>query len=184
MQIQLLRILAVSDLFSAKRKRSVKRTFVYASIVTVAVTSGLGVLYAALSQLLIKSSVSPLPQMPYTLKDMDSSPDVNITSFQEDFMELTMHHIILESSKNVIRYSVSIEAEQKVPLYDCNFDYTLVKNNMAYFEIPDYPSGQIEIMYSCDSGLATLLTIDSFILSEDGRELTHQSARITSGGSI
>jgi len=178
--MQIFRILLVLGIFNSKKKTSRKKNFVYAAIATSIVILFFSGFYWMMRRIRYGSSSGTPIRMAYTTVDGSNPEMVQVSYSEDEFMELTIYHILIESSEKVLRYSISLEAEGSIPLYDCNYDYTIEADNKVFFEIPDYPAGTIEIVYSADKDLNGLLKISAFIQnSKNSAEVLHQKKEVT-----
>ena len=178
--MQIFRILLVLGIFNSKRKTSRKKNFVYATITTIIIISFFTGFYWLLVRIRYGTTTGSSLRMQYTTVDGNDSQMVQVSYNEDEFMELTIYHILIDSKEKVLRYSISLEAEGSIPLYDCNYDYTIEADNKVYFEIPDYPNGTLEIVYSSDKDLNGLLKISAFIQnSKNPNEVIHQKKEVT-----
>ena len=177
--MQIFRILMVLGIFNSKKKTSRKKNLVYATITTSIIILFFVSFYWMMIRIIYGPTSSTTFRARLSTVDGTNPEMVKISYTTNEFMELNIYHIVIDSDEKVLRYSISLEADGSIPLYDCNYDYTIEADNKVYFEIPDYPAGQIEIVYSSDKGLDQVLKISAFIQnSKNSAEVFHQKKEV------
>ncbi len=136
--------------------------------------------YAAVFHML--SSEKNMPKTKYHIIESEREI-VDITSSDKDNIDLLSRKISI-SAKNGLRaerYEVSIESLDGIPLYECNFDYESKGANSVRIIIPDQPEGTVDISYSLDYGVGSILTVDAYI-HKDMSFMLHKKTTVTIGG--
>lgn len=83
--------------------------------------------------------------------ESDDDDAFQITGSRSEFLDLSTHRITLSSPNSVARYSLRLECEDNaIPLYESNYEYSF-SNSVALFTIPDFPSGDLEVIFSTDA---------------------------------
>ncbi len=99
----------------------------------------------------------------------DGPAFVKPTLTADSFLDYKIHHICLHSdAAKVLRYTVSIESKDDVPVYECDYDYTLASSKQAYILIPDFPASDVNISYHCSGESKSTITITSYVETEKG----------------
>lgn len=166
-QMQMLRIFITLDLFSKEKLVPIKTVIIRSSIV-ISISTGVFILfYAIFSWVIIKNKLAVKEKPNFTLVSKNDSPEFTLSIDEQQFLDLTARHLTIASTSPVIRYSVSITTPETVPLYDCNYNYSLYGAHTAYFQLPDYPSSSVEIVYSSDPQFASSIAVSAYIASEN-----------------
>src|SRR5574344_257987 len=167
-QVQLLRIFIALDFFGKEKYDSTSVIFKRALFTTIISLSIVSTGYFLFSRIMMNSNSLSQQTKKLVLKQSAASDDIRASVEETSFMELTARHLLVSSSKHVLRYIICITTPSSVPLYDCNYNYTLAGEHTAYFNLPDYPSGPLEIIYSTDPHGASNVKIEAYIMNDDG----------------
>lgn len=180
-QVQFQRILIACNLFSRERHDSAQLIIVRASIVVSVLLGTIALLYFAFTYVIVRNNL-PAPERKHlTIEERKSSGLVQSHVSDTTFMELTARHLIINSNETILRYLVSVTTPDSVPLYDCNYDYLLDNDHTAYFELPDYPTGTLEIIYSTNKETPSVITIESYIAGTNN-SVYHETMRLSTKG--
>ena len=93
-------------------------------------------------------------------------------------MELAMQTLTVSSSEDVIRYEITMESESGVPIFESNYEYILEAPNRINFTIPDFPSGDLEIIYSTAKSSRCTITISAYILDTENRNVIFRDSLV------
>ncbi|MBQ1833046.1 MAG: hypothetical protein II114_04635, partial [Treponema sp.] len=126
------------------------------------------------ASVVIKNS-SDLRKIPSktVIKERDF-PMISASVSDQEFMELSMRTLTVKSNEKVMRYEISIETSNGVPIFKSNYDYVIDDTNKISFVIPDYPSGNLEIIYSTPTTLASKITVTAFIPDPGMRDIIYK----------
>ncbi len=161
--IQLERIFISTDLLSPNKKLKIKNYIITSICAEAALSLVLWVLYGQTSMLIKSSTNSRITPINIQIKDKDF-PSLSATISEQEFMELSMRTLTVKSPENVMRYEISIETENGVPIFESNYNYILEANNKISFVIPDFPSDALEIVYSADATQKSKVTVQAYII--------------------
>lgn len=81
-------------------------------------------------------------------------------------MDMNTKTVRITSSRNVIRYTVTVKSRETIPLYECNYNYSIENNENAVIQIPDFPPQKIDIVYTTDKNKSEQVIITAYIQSE------------------
>lgn len=177
--MQLFRILLVLGIFGGKKQRSKTLILAYSSIVTLILFVFIATFSYTVMKIVYSSTPAQIPQMPFNVSESEKTDGFTVNCSEENFMELTIHHVVINSPNKILRYSASLESEEGLPLYDSNFAYTIESGNKVFFELPDFPSGEFEIVYSSAEQKGSILNVEAFIQDEtDASKVEHQKKQI------
>ena len=168
--MQVERIFISTDLLSTN-KRLRRRNYVITSLCAEAVlVATLWALYGYLNVQI--KNFTQLRTVPITMEIRErQDQSVSVEVSDTEFMELAMRTLTIIPNDDVLRYEVSIETEGGVPIFESNYEYIFDSPNKISFVIPDYPSGQLEIIYSTTKSLASKITVEAYILDKDHRNI-------------
>ncbi len=163
------RILIASEILSKNHNIS-RLKVIFSAIAMLILSVGLlSAFYFFSTSQIIKHmrSIVPLkyPEI-VSAKPEEKSP-IDLLLSEDAFMELTMHHLIIRSECDVLRYEISVESEDSVPLYDSNYNYTFDGTHKVLFQIPDFPDRELEIVYSSEALVGAHIQVTSYIQAEN-----------------
>lgn len=182
-QMQVFRIFISLDLFSKEKHVPIK-TVLFRSSILISICIGIVVLfYSFFSWIIIKNNLALKSKQAFTLIEKKDSPDFSTSYEEQQFLDLSARHLYIKSHAPIIRYTVSVITPQTVPLYDCNYNYSLLGTHTAYFQLPDYPSDTVEIVYSSDPEYASTITVKAYIASENNTVYLETATIETKAGS-
>ena len=123
------------------------------------------------------NSISPLSEKTersdpvFSIKDEDNF--VLISTDREDFLDFNINTLTIKASEDVsvIRYNIIIEAEDTVPLYECNYEYEVITREKIFIKTPDLPEYDVSIVYTCDKDTEQTITVTSYLKTTDGHLL-------------
>lgn len=130
-------------------------------------------IYMFFSGILIHSFFSERIQNPinrslnFEVHDEENYIDLSATN--EDFLDFNIHRLTLKAKENVtvIRYDISIESDDIIPLYECNYEYVVLGKNKIFVQIPDYPQSDVTLIYSSDNDIEQMITVTTYIETPD-----------------
>ena len=100
------------------------------------------------------------------LQEVYNSPiGINYELNEEDFMELKIKSITLKSDFNVVRYDIILESNKNTIIYDCNFDYEYITENSIELFIPNYPSSEVNILFTTDQDAINTIKVKTYKLN-------------------
>ncbi len=177
-QLQFQRILMSMDISSKQSRHSLFRRFAYGMIFVAISISAFAAFYFVFANRLLASSMenfraifptTPTRRMPF--EENESHEYITIAQEEERFMEFKLHHVMIncEDGVKILRYNISIEAQTEVPLYDCNYNYTISGENKVYLQLPDYPDGDLAIVYSSEQEQTQTISIDTYLQTAEGK---------------
>lgn len=172
--MQLVRILISTDLLSQSKKNKTWKLIATIIIAEAAMALVLWIFYAAATYLLNKSLDGKTKSTQMAIKNKDF-PTTVIDLKETAFMELSLRTLTVKSPEKVLRYEITIESENAVPIFESNYQYTLEGGNKIRFVIPDQPEGILEIIYSADSTEFSHIQVDTFLLSDKGDHILKES---------
>lgn len=83
------------------------------------------------------------------------------------FANFTIWHLILQSKENILRYEVSVENKESVPVYGSNFDYTFDNKNKIFFSIPEHPGKKLDISFRSEDEKNSTIRIKCYAARHD-----------------
>lgn len=171
--MQLERIFISTDLLSPNKKLR-RRNYVITALVSEIILIALLWSIYGYASVVIKNS-SDLRKIPSktVIKERDF-PMISASVSDQEFMELSMRTLTVKSNEKVMRYEISIETSNGVPIFKSNYDYVIDDTNKISFVIPDYPSGNLEIIYSTPTTLASKITVTAFIPDPGMRDIIYK----------
>ena len=171
--MQLERIFISTDLLSPNKKLRRRNYVITALVAEIILIALLWSIYGYAS-VVIKNS-SDLRKIPSktVIKERDF-PMISASVSDQEFMELSMRTLTVKSNEKVMRYEISIETSNGVPIFKSNYDYVIDDTNKISFVIPDYPSGNLEIIYSTPTTLASKITVTAFIPDPGMRDIIYK----------
>ncbi|HAK68231.1 MAG TPA: hypothetical protein DCM57_01055 [Treponema sp.] len=174
--MQLERVLIALDLFSPEKKMNPLRYMAYSAASIAVLALSLALIYQVCVRMLPKTETEK-PSFSFAIKERpEDEYTVKAELQSNNFMELNMHELTVESGAPAIRYTISVESKSGVPVYESNYEYTMVSPNKIVFITPDYPAGPIHIVYSSEN--EGKVTVEAYLSSsEDRGTLYHE--RIT-----
>lgn len=101
----------------------------------------------------------------------DENQFITLSETSDDFLDFKIHRLTLKANENVIpmRYDISIESEDSIPFYDCNFEYVVVGKKKIFIQIPDYPQSDVTVIYSSDKDISQMISVTSYVKNEEGQ---------------
>ncbi|MBP5157935.1 MAG: hypothetical protein ILP18_08720, partial [Treponema sp.] len=158
-QVQFLRLLMQMDFFSQKKRRFVlirllsAILFISASVFSFAMFYFLilrTLAYPGLYSMMKRIPTMTLPEIPRFSADADHDYIQAVYS-SDDFMEYKFISLTVRAEEGcqLLRYDVSLETESGIPLNDCNYSYSLSGRHKAYIAVPDNPSTDLSIVFTC-----------------------------------
>lgn len=172
-QMVFLRILIQLNLFSKEKYDSAKIVIFKASFVVLSVIVIFIVFYLIFTETIVRNNLPQPKKNDITIVEDTTETNFTVSLENTAFMDLTARHLILKSNEKVLQYTVSVTSPETIPLYDCNYEYTFEGNNKVYFNLPDYPVGNIEIIYSTDPLYKSELNIEAYIIDSKNNNLIH-----------
>ncbi|WP_407396849.1 hypothetical protein [Treponema sp.] len=85
-----------------------------------------------------------------------------------DNFDLVTHRIDIScgEDRRILRCMVTLSADSN-PLYECNFNYTMISTTEAEIEIPDGVEGTLSLIFSADYGVPIHAKMDFYILTDE-----------------
>lgn len=178
--MQIERIFIATDLFSPN-KQSKKRNHIINSILAeVVIVLFVTFIYKFVANILRESTIKKTQPVSMRIIDI-MEPSIRASVTEQDFMELSMRTLTIKSSDPVMRYEITIESESGVPVLESNYEYILEASNKISFIIPDFPDGNLEIVYSADMSQTSIITIQALFIPEQN-SVTRNSMEIVMDG--
>ncbi len=180
-QLQFLRLLMQMEFF-AHRKKSFILFRMLSAIIFVGVSV---VLFAFFYFLFIRTLIyasfpqrqeADQPPPTWTRQKFSEVQDedyIRASYSTDSFMEykFTTMVITVPEEIHVYRYEICLETENGIPLNDCNYGYTLSGRHKAYLAIPDNPSSDLDIVFTCEKDVAPVAIITSYLQDKEGNLL-------------
>ncbi len=143
------RIMFTLDIPEQNKKTSVKKIIIKDSRRIISSCLILSLTFFILTA--VASQTKPIKDSKKTF--MEPEENASSEAFEIDvkdvlFMNSKTKHLTLSSNENIIRYVVTVSSED-VPVYESNYDYEFISDGKISFNIPDYPEGRLEIIFSC-----------------------------------
>ncbi len=90
------------------------------------------------------------------------------TSSQRNFF-LTENNITLtpKTGYKIARCILYLEGENKIPLYECNFDYSLEEKGKAFIMIPDFPEDSIKVSFTSPEKSQIKVNVNLYLIDEN-----------------
>ncbi|MFA6937433.1 MAG: hypothetical protein WCQ67_04315 [Treponema sp.] len=174
-QMIFLRIIIQLNLFSKEKNDSTKTFILKAFLVSFSVISIFILFYLLFTETIVRNNLPKPKKNDVEIIEDAKEPQFTVSLENTTFLDLTARHVILKCNENVVQYIVSVTSNGTIPLYDCNYDYTFEGSNTVYFNLPDYPSGTIEIIYSSDPLYDSVINIEAYIVdSNDSNKIHHE----------
>ena len=174
-QMIFLRIIIQLNLFSKEKNDSTKTFILKAFLVSFSVISIFILFYLLFTETIVRNNLPKPKKNDVEIIEDAKEPQFTVSLENTTFLDLTARHVILKCNENVVQYIVSVTSNETIPLYDCNYDYTFEGSNTVYFNLPDYPSGTIEIIYSSDPLYDSVINIEAYIVdSNDSNKIHHE----------
>ena len=175
--MQLERIFISTDLLSPNRKLR-KRNYIITSVCAETVLiAAIWAIYGYTNIQINNSTKLRSSPAKTTVKDRNL-PTVSADLSEQAFMELAMQTLTVSSSEDVIRYEITMESESGVPIFESNYEYILEAPNRINFTIPDFPSGDLEIIYSTAKSSRCTITISAYILDTENRNVIFRDSLV------
>lgn len=109
-----------------------------------------------------------------TLEVSDQKADeVTVRIISDSIFDLNLNRITIipHEGTKMIHCEARIISENGIPLYDCNFNYTMESSHIARIEIPDNPEKEFAINFSSDSDAEISIQLD--VWSEKDGMIVH-----------
>lgn len=141
------------------------------------------IIYTFFSGILIHSFFSEKPKTyenkPLNFEVHNEENYIDLSTTTEDFLDFNIHKLTIKqnAASTVIRYDISIESENAIPLYECNYEYIVLGKNKIFILIPDYPQSDVTLIYSSDKDIEQMITVTSYIENSD-KQLLKESDTI------
>ena len=150
----------------AIKKSDPKKTLLSKCAVSIASYTAAAVLLIAFIILCAKASSSTdKASLPAVINSSGTNAfEAQIT--ESDLMDMNTKTVRITSSRNVIRYTVTVKSRETIPLYECNYNYSIENNENAVIQIPDFPPQKIDIVYTTDKNKSEQVIITAYIQSE------------------
>lgn len=151
----------------AIKKSDPKKTLLSKCAISVASYTAAAVLLIAFIILCAKASSSSTDKasLPAVINSSETNAfEAQIT--ETDLMDMNTKTVRITSSRNVIRYTVTVKSRETIPLYECNYNYSIENNENAVIQIPDFPPQKIDIVYTTDKNKSEQVIITAYIQSE------------------
>ncbi len=190
-QLQFLRLLMKMEFFAHRKK-----SFILFRMLSAGLFIGVSVvLFALFYFLLIRALISAsFPQRQesdqppptwtrQTFSEAEGEDYIQASYSTDAFMEYKFTTMVITAQEDirVFRYEISLETESGIPLNDCNYGYTLSGRHKAYLAIPDNPSTDLDIVFTCEKDVAPVAVITSYLQDKEGKLLIeHDSLHIPS----
>ncbi len=94
-------------------------------------------------------------------------PDFSVSYSSEKNFSLFTKTLSLSSEKNILRYEIFISGEKINPVLECNFDYDFSGKSSCKILLPDFPTDQINIVYTSNGKQKETVQITAFVQNDD-----------------
>ena len=115
--------------------------------------------------------------------DLDEAKNITATLTRSEFQGIDSNHLIIRSTKNAVRYSVTVDGRGEVPVYDALYDYDFAESedssaSTVSFKIPDYPPKTMTIDFASNAGVKPKITVTAVYKTEFGHKFVRESIYI------
>lgn len=92
---------------------------------------------------------------------------LSIKISKDEYFKMNTNHIKISSNKKVLKYNVQLVFNNQNPIYDSNYDYKIINENIVSFIIPNYPPNDITIDYVSSVESKTNVKVNTIFVEEN-----------------